>query len=317
MKKHGYRLYYLLFCVLIAHLSNAQNNTKLVHASYMPIKFTQSGINAFFKDTLNTPHYRQEVLPVDFSHPVQFIMYGHKQRQGRAFTQSVLRLVNNVLKRSPYISAYALNDFVQQITPILHKQCAPEYLNPAKNMKKRINDILYANFLNKFDQFKQDPDNFFDGISGDIAVCAQDSTLLTSDISCQELCKTLVSFFEHSISKLVWSPEDGMQTWKNVKELAQSFEALLDQKILIDEDDLNDLFISLVERYALFLDINAPLISIDCYQEIKKEVMAQNLYFLELDEQELFLEKKSHRMMHALMESEAKARASEYGIVVS
>ncbi len=322
MKKYSSLLYCLLFCTLFtrtthdtkpAHDTNKNN----AYAPYMPIKFTQTGVNSFFKDTLNTSRYRQEVLPNNFSHMVQFIEHGHKRRQGRAYTQSILRLFNNVLKGSMYINAYAFNDFIQQITPLLHKQCTPGYLDPAKIMKKRINDILYANFLNKFDQFKQDPDSFFDGISGDIAICTQDPALLPGDISCQELRKTLMSFFEHGIGKLVWSPENGMQTWKNVKDLAQSLEALLDQKIFTDEDDLNDLFISLVERYALFLDINAPFIPIDCYQEIKKEVIAQNLYFLELDEQESFLEKKSHRMMHALMESEAKARASEYGIVVS
>jgi len=321
MKKYTYLLYCLLFYAVCTAHGNATQQTQSMNEVEQNLQtaltLNPKSIQSFFKNTLNSSGYRHEVLPNDFSHLLRLVQYGQKKQLGRAYTVSILRLFNNALKGSMYINAYAFNQLVQDLTPLLHLQCTPTHVDPLEMMKKRINDTLYANFLNKFDQFKQDPDTFFDGISHDIATYAHDPSTAAGDISCQELRKMLMTFFEHSIGKLVWSPQGGIHSWHNVKDLAKSLECLLEQKVLTDEDDLNDLFVSLVERYALFLDINAPLISVDCYQEIKKEVLAQNLYFLELEEQEPFLEKKSHRMMHALLESEAKARATEYGIVVT
>lgn len=297
--------------------AQAKAENERIDALYAPVTFTQVGINDFFKKTINALPYRQEVLPNNFSHLVQFMEYGLKRRQGRAYTQSIMRLFNNVLKGSMYINAYAFNDALDQMIPLLHTQCIAQAVDPADAMKKHINDTLYANFLNKFDVFKKDPDAFFNGVSADITSYAQGHQYLGGDVSCQEFRKTLMTFLEHSLGKLVWDPKGGLDTWNNVKKLAQSIEKLLDKKIITDEDDVNDLCISLVERYCLFLDINAQSLPLDCYREIKKDVLAQNLYFLELDEQEPFLEKKSQRMLRALLEGEAKVRAAEYGIITS
>ena len=102
MKKNVYILYSMLFCstFAIAHkiTQGAQEAKEVVlHA---PITFTQHGVNDFFKDTLNATQYRQDILPNNFSHLAQFIEHGLKRRQGRAYTQSIMRLFNNVLKRS-------------------------------------------------------------------------------------------------------------------------------------------------------------------------------------------------------------------------
>lgn len=322
MKKLYYYLYYITISCIItscSFLSSNSQNIKInkTYSHYLPIKFTHNGINTYFRDILNDPYYRQEILPQNFNHIVQCIEYGCKRKQGLSYVQSMIRLFNNILKSSPYISAYAFNDFLEKITPILQTQCLPKKYEPTTDIKEHINNILYNHFLSKFDQFKNDPDTFFDGISHDISLYTHNPIKQSSNISLQEMQKTLMSFLEGILSKLIWSPEDALQTWQLTKKIALSLEQLLDQHILADEDDLNDLFTSLTERYALFLDISAQAIPIDCYQQIKKEIVAQNLYFLELDEQEPFLEKKSHRLMRTLLESEAKARASEYGIVTT
>jgi len=319
MKKQVYILCCMLFYSIgvIAETNQKESETLV----YAPVTFTQQGVQDFFKNTLNTTRYRQDMLPNNFSHLVQFVDHGLKRCQGRAYTQSIMRLFNNALKGSMYVNAYAFDECIEKLIPLLYKQCVVQAYDPTAAMKKRINDVLYANFLNNFGLFKKDPDSFLSDVAGtitDITASAQAQQLFDGgDISNQDFRKTLMTFLEHSLGKLVWDPKSGIESWKSVKKIADSIEKLLDQKILIDEDDVNDLCVSLVERYCLFLDINAAQFSIDCYKEIKQDVLAQNLYFLELDEQESFLEKKSQRMLRALCECEAKTRAAEYGIVVT
>lgn len=321
MKKHVQFLcsiLFLLLCGLPTFVSAASEKKQksIEDACYEPISFTPQGINHFFTHVINTSCYKQNVLPNNLQHINQFIEHGIKRRQGRAYIQSIMRLFNNTLKGSMYVNAYTYNHFLEQLTPSLVLTCAPVYKDAAEAMKKRINEILYEHFLHKF-EMKQGTTAFFDGITTDITQCVQEPSFVDGDISCAEFRKTLMSFLEHTLSKLVWSSVDGIDSWQNVKMIGQSLEKLLEKKIITDEDDLNDLFISLVERYALFIDINATTLPFDMYKQIQQEVLAHNLYFLELEEQESFLEKKSERMIRALLEGEAKKRAVEYGIVTS
>ena len=322
MKKTAQCLWSMLFfyplymAAVSAVVSQPQQNSPAQDIFIMPLSFTQQHINSFFKDVLPSSRYKQEILPNNLMHLVQFVEHGMKRRQGRAYTQSIMRLFHNTLKGSMYMNAYAYQDFLTQFNPLLSTLCATEYSDPTDAMKKRVYEILYEHFLHKFD-INNGSTAFFDGITTDITTCIQNQTTLYGDISRSDFRKTLMSFLEQTLGKLVWSPADGLESWNNTKKIGALLEQMLEKKVLADEDDLNDLCISLVERYALFLDINATALPLDMYAEIRKDVLAHNLMFIELEEQESFLEKKSERMMRAVLEAEAKKRALEYGIVTT
>lgn len=321
MKKTAQRVWSMLFfypmCMLAASaVQQPQHNIPAPDIFIMPLSFTQQHINSFFKDVLPSSRYKQEILPNDLRHLVQFVEHGIKRRQGRAYAQSIMRLFHNTLKGSMWINAHAYQDFLMQFNPLLGTLCTTEFVDPTDAMKKRVYDILYEHFLHKFD-INNGSTAFFDGITTDITACIQNQSGLSGDISRSDFRKTLMSFLEQTLSKLVWSPTDGLESWNNAKKIGSLLEQMLEKKVLADEDDLNDLCISLVERYALFLDINATILPLDVYAEIRKDILAHNLFFIELEEQESFLEKKSERMMRAVLEAEAKKRALEYGIVTT
>jgi hypothetical protein len=89
---------------------------------------------------------------------------------------------------------------------------------------------------------------------------------------------------------------------------------LKDQGI-INQDDLDDLFKSLLERFCHFLDLAGSDLSMDVINSIKQDIVAGKLLFLELEEQEDFIETKAERLQRALLLTEAKVRARSFGII--
>lgn len=143
-------------------------------------------------------------------------------------------------------------------------------------------------------------------------IVEQKNTIETTN---QELRKTLLVFLEMNISKLVWSPEDGKDTWESVKTIAHNITRLIEHNVIDDPDDLNDLFITLIERYCFFLDITSADLSLDFYQTVKKDISSQSLLLLELEEQEDYITSKSEILLHSLTKAEAGARAYKQGIL--
>ena len=284
---------------------------------YQPIQFTKHHLNAFFTNAFSSPHYRRNILPHDLSRMKDLIEYGTHRDQARSYTQSIIRLFHNALKGSMYVNADALSESIEQITPLLSTVFTPIFASPTQSMKRHISDLMYNQLINSFTQFKEDPEATINNISEEISHYAADPTTFLGDISTDELRKTIMLFLEQTLSKLIWNPKAAVESWESVKKIAQQLHTMQIQNIIADEEDLNDLYTTVVERYCLFMDLNAPYLEIPFYEMVRKEVVSEQAPFLYLAEQEPFLEKKYERMLRALMECEAKTRAQEYGIIVS
>ncbi len=284
---------------------------------YQPIQFNKHHLNAFFTKAFSSPQYRRDILPYNLHHMTQLIEHGIHRTQGKSYTQSIIRLFHNALKSSMYLNADAFSTSIEQITPLLSSIFTPILADTTQSMKKHISDLLYTQLIDSFTQFKEDPDAIINDISEEIACHTADPTTLFGDISIHELRKTVMTFLEQSLSKLIWNPKTSTKSWESVKHIAQQLQAMQTENIIADEEDLNDLYITLVERYCLFMDLNTPYLEIPFYETVRKEVTTDQLPFLCLAEQEPFLEKKYERILRALMECEAKTRAQEYGIIIS
>ena len=100
----------------------------------------------------------------------------------------------------------------------------------------------------------------------------------------------------------------------SVKVIAKNLTTLKEHNI-INQDDLDDLFKSLLERFCHFLDLAGSDLSVEVIQKIKEDIASGNLMFLELEEQEDFMETKSERLGRSIIQTEAKVRARSYGII--
>ncbi len=279
-----------------------------------PIEFTRSGMKQFFLTTFNSPHYSRDYLPHNFSHFIQMLNEGINNNLGIMYVESVIRMFINKEKTTAYISAYAFSDMLEYL-PTLKAYCLTcseqTLFDQAKDI---IKDILYSFFLTKFSFFKTDPDEFFTEISEEIVATLHQQNVMHSNVEKEELRQTLIRFLEIGLMKLIWSPEDQEDIWDSVKKIADQLTKLYESNI-INEDELDDLFKSLLESFNKFLELAGSELSLEVLNSIKEDISSGELLLFELDEQEDFLETKAERLACAIMHTEAKVRARLSGII--
>lgn len=280
---------------------------------YVPIKASPDGITNFLRHIYNDPEYTQDYLPNDFSHLYQLLV----KKQSRSFAQAVLRLFGNKEKACTYINAHAFSCLLEQLPTLVEPYfSAQRPIEEFDAAQKKINTILYARFLDKFPEFKKNPTLFFDDLSHEIVDALLISQQNTKDISIEELRKTFLIFLEVGLSKLIWSPNDGVDTWKSVKTISDHLTKLTDVNAIVDSDDLNGLFVTLLERYCYFLDIASSDLPLNFYEAIQQDIAAAPIQLLTHAEQENMIETKLNRFKRALTVCQAKTRASKHGMIV-
>ena len=264
--------------------------------------FTQ-GVSHYLKDTFNTPLYAQEILPNNFFHLIELLQHGIETNKPKVYFKSVLRLFTNKLKSTSYINAYAFADLTTQMTPLMQNLFIIDASKAFESTKDIINEMLLSTLVAKFTDFKANPGTFLEVVSQDIE-------------DAMELRSLLMLFLETALNKLIWSPQEHIQTWECVKKIGYEFQTFYKKGMIVNQDDLNNLYISLVERYCFFLDITHSQLPVTFYQKVKDDVHTGLMCFLELPEQEKYLETKSQRLLRAVFEGEAKARSRQEGILV-
>jgi len=281
---------------------------------YLPIKFTRTGIRCFLKHAFNRPEYATEFLPYNFTHIVQFLEYGSKTEQSIIYMQSIVRLFYNKLKATHFITSYALHEFLKPLPRLLQTYCTYQQSNNFfSQLKTSLNDLFYTSFLKGFSLFKKNPDAFFDDLSESILEEVRDN-VTDNHLDHEQFRQSIIRFLEITINKLIWCPSDGIDSWKSVKLFAYQFEKLHEADI-IDEDELDDFYRSLVERFCYFLNVHGSSITLETVEIIRKEIASKKLHFLKLEERETYLETKSKRLERALLTTEAKIHAHAQGIV--
>lgn len=267
---------------------------------------------------LRDAKYRQEILPNNFSYPLQLLEYGVKTNQSRDYTQSVFRLFSKLLKGAEYVNAYVFSAFVEQFPSLLKKQftiAKPEFttqqlathdLDVLDRLEHNVSTIVYGKFTNDFSKCKEDPQNFLDDLTKQIVAAASE------ELTTKQLRQTTLHFLEVGLSKLVWSPMDMERSWESVKTLSRNLAELIEHNIVDDIDDLDELFWTLTHRYCFFLEINGADMPLPFYTKVKHDIATQQLLLFDLEEQEPFLQSKSDCIMSTLLAQEAKKRAAEH-----
>lgn len=273
-----------------------------------PVVCSPAGIQQFLTSTYNQLSYGSDFLPNNFCHLVQLLEYGKQTHQKKAFAKSVFRLFNNRLKSSSYINAYAFTELLEKM-PDLLDDLFIVYKSSGfwESLKTSIYTLLYNSFKSDFDTFKSNPTNFLDTLSQEVVNTIQEKNI--AETSEQELRKVLLVFLEMNLNKLVWSPEDGENTWESVKTIAQHLTQLVEHNIFDDPDDLNDLFLTLIERYCFFLDLTSTDLSLNFYEAVKNDIVNQPLLLLELEEQENYITPKKEILMRGIAHAQATALA--------
>lgn len=298
--------------ILISHKVNAQDYQLspaglVINDTYANLSRSvfSCGVSTFLKDIFNVPAYAQDFLAYNFLHMTELLEYGKRHDKDSIYIRSVLRLFSNKVKACQYIDAKeAFTQLLGQLPLLLESYFVIDPEKVFHSLKDLIYEIQYQKFKTMFPQFKAGPETFLSDLAEQVENAA-------------ELRRLMTVFLEVCLSKLIWHPEDQLKTWQNVKTIADQLASLYKNTMIVDQEDLNSLYITLLERYCFFLDVAAPYLGSQTFQAIRQDMQTNYTPLLDLEEQEELLESKAQRLSRCLLELEAKSRARECGIVVA
>jgi len=298
-----------------SHTLSEEFNRKTIDP-FLPVRFTGTGIQKFFCQVYNNPSYGTEFLPNDFSHLLQFLQHGVDTKQDETYAQSVFKLFNNKLKSASYVNAYVFSDLIAPLENLLKEYFVETKPKTTMELKVAVNDVLYSSFLSQFDFFKRNPKSFFDGLSNEILLSLNhELDGAKREFQKEQLRQTVIRFFEHCVSKLVWSPEEPNDIWKIIKTVSTSLAHLMEDGIIENVDHLDDLLWSLTHRLCFFIDLLGADLPVAFYQNIKQDLIRKTPILCKLKEQEQLMKSKTDHIMQAVVAGEARARAREIGIL--
>jgi len=175
-------------------------------------------------------------------------------------------------------------------------------------LQESVNKLLCQAFVQRFATFKEKPTAFLHELSGSIVDSFYDQEQVIGDISLEEFRVAVNNFIELGLNKLVWHPEDGIQTWKLTKTIANELSQLAEVGVLTD-DTLQDLYVALTTRYCFFLDLVSIDLPTTFFEDMKKELSSQTIQLIDSGELENCIKTKRQCLMAAVLEAEAKSAA--------
>lgn len=280
---------------------------------YAPIRQTKQGVAEFLRTVFNRPDYAQEVLAVDCSHITQLLEYAHETYGTRTHLRHVLRMCTNKLKAAGYVNARAFSALLDDMFPIFSTACADAQITAFENEKGLVYSLIFERFLNQFSAFQENHKLFLETLSADI-VQQMYNQQAASDVRADELRQALYNLCDTMSGKLVWDPADGVRTLELTTHIAEQLATYVEAEILPDEDALNDLCTSILERYCYFLDLIAQEVPRTFFVDLRTRTAQIKTPLLDLEELEECLETKRQRFTRALMGAEAQCRVRDAGL---
>lgn len=280
----------------------------------------QNDLITSLQKELRAPHYRKEILPNDFSHLSHLITFGITNNQPPVYLRSVVKLFSNLLKGSEYVNASAfshlLEDLPTQLAPYFTLPASRAYITNSllydaefvDRFKATTYNVLYSKFSTEYDSFRQDPNTFLQNISTNIVTIAQE------EITQEQLRQNIIRFCEIALSKLIWDPTTHEKTWFITKRIAEQLATLLEYNILDDTNDLEDLHITLLNRYCYFIELTATDMPLSFFTSLKNDLASHDSVLFALVEQDNILESKLAYMQRTLIEAETAAYRHQAGL---
>lgn len=279
------------------------------------VMYESNALAQLLKEEMRQPEYAQEILPNNFTHVIQLLEYGTKTEQPRAYAQLVLRRFSNLLKSAHYVNAHAAQQLLSQLSgalePYIISHQYRSFLGgkPVADfeMLERFNTCvtyhLYKKFSSEYEAFKNDPGTFLDALSVDIMHIAQE------EVSIEQLRQTTYRFLEIMLSKLVWSPEEGKETWAVVRGISDKLANLVEVNAIDNLEDLDDLYRTLTYRFCYFVDLTATSLDVEFYRIVTQDLKSKDLLILETEDTDTCIETKAEVLQRTLLNGQAKRQA--------
>ncbi|OGB86306.1 hypothetical protein A3J41_01800 [candidate division TM6 bacterium RIFCSPHIGHO2_12_FULL_38_8] len=275
--------------------SLTRQEVDLVNFFCKPIEFTPDGISYYFKYVYNHPEY-VNYLPYNFSHMIQFLQYGIRSGQNEQFAGSVIKMFLQKIKAAPYVEAESFAEFLPKLTQAMKPFLEKKEASFLHEMQIVIKEKLSKIFAQYFAYFQKNPDGFMNSLAEQIAKQTNQS-ITQQHIDVEHLKKDILRFIEMASNKLVWSSKDDIQVWYTCNRLAHECQICLDQKVLCNQDALDDICWSFIHRFCYFVELSHEVLSKNFFAQVLHDLQTKPLALVALEEQEdLMTTKKSHLM---------------------
>ncbi len=278
---------------------------------FRPLEYSDTSFSFFLKRIYNHRKYPQGFLALNFLHVLSGVNLAPQAEQPRRYIAKLFYLFDRKMQ-GIYVNPYAFFDLLHSLPSAVAPFC-----NRAKEKKDKVKEIkecVCAYIVDNFQNFKAQPEKTLNTLADRLYDLTASSD--EKDISIKELQHSLHYFLGRALSHLVWSPSDQADTWQLVKKISCALEKCSEYSML-DEEMLDDLFWTLLQRYAFFIDLCAsdlmqPFFDI-VYNDLKTERAA---LWLAPEREELITTKQAY-IHSVLMEAEIKSRASSTALAIN
>jgi hypothetical protein len=257
------------------------------------IQFTEQGIKKFLM-RFNSTTYRDHALPnYSMMHLIEFMDYSKNMDAPRSFCLSILNLFHTRIKDCSWIHPYAFTMFINELPNALKHVCIDDEATIKAEIKQTIRQAL----LQDFQTLKVNPNAFLDKVSDTI----YEQIMYNEEPVLIEFQAFMVRFLENIMSKLVWDPLEGADTWESTKLIAEKLDALVEARVLRDDTELNNLYWTLITRYCYFLDSFGSQISKETLLAIQHDIRERTHILVGLSEDEELAMTKAERLQQSLL----------------
>jgi len=240
----------------------------------------------------------------------------------KAYTS--LRLFYNNFKSCEAIDDTVVDRSLEVVPRLFDRYFSvdPAGIREINIVRDGVEDLLLENFTDKFEQFQVEPDIFISRISRDITDIVKSRVMFMQQEEEERQLREkfrnmIIRFSDLMLNKMIWYEEYYERIWPTVTSVADNLHRLGTRGILNDQDNLDELWDSLVRRFVWFLDFKGASLPVEFYEQIEDDLNSNSQLFLVLDEQDDGIVTKKDMIREAIIRAKAKAIAGEKGLILA
>ena len=183
-------------------------------------------------------------------------------------------------------------------------------------IRDNIEDMLLGRFTDQLDTFQTQPDLFISKLSTDVSSLVKSRLTIIKqedeEADFREKMRAItIRFIDTTLNKLIWYEDSYQSIWSSIITIGDNLHSLGTCGILDDQDNLDELWDSLVRRFVWFLDFKGSLLPVEFYNQIEEDLKNNVVFFLEVEEQDEGIKSKKEMIAEAIVKAKAKAIALE------
>lgn len=284
-----------------------------------PTFFSQALV-PFLNEQYNAVGYADH-LSRDGRHLSEFLQLAHEYQLSTEQTYTGLRLFKNKLLEATVIDDTVTMHVLEAFAYELERYFP---LNPLNSIKqktpaKMIENIMLTEFTSHLEKPATSTDQFFTSLSHTIAQSIQEETGLNEEKATRERLRALtLQAAQHLISHTLWYAQHAESVWPSFLKIAHTIGLLCSNRIITHLDDADDLYRSLVARFATFLDQTGHQLPIEWYENVESDLTNGLIPFLESPELDACITSKKEFLRQALMRGKTCAIAQQnHGLLLA